>query len=677
MRNTQQATYGILSNSPQRILLTSVICLLLVLWGIVYLPGISGPWIFDDYGNLLQNTYIRIESLNAQDLHRAAYSLQAGPLSRPISMFSFALNYYFAGSFSHTTPFKLTNLVIHVINGLLVFWLSRLIFERLAQINPGSFRQSDRNAFTATLLAGALALLWLIHPIQITTVLYVVQRMTALSALFTLLALIFYLKGRLRLISGRNNGIWLIILGLIGFGSLGMLSKENAALLPVFVLLLEIVLFADKKPWCLWHRLSGRTKRLLYGGLTVLAIVCLILAINYALPGYYNRQFTMAERVLTETRVLFFYIFLILVPRIDQFSHQHDDITISQSLVDPWTTLSSLIGIFILLGLAIIRCKKSPLLSLGILWFFIGHLLESTILPLEIAHEHRNYLASLGVLFVIIYFIQQAARNLSMQKTMGFLLVIALIFSGITCLRASQWSDPNTFYRYEVEHHPASARIQAGMSLLYESQGQYNEAMVAARKAWELAPYDTGFLLSMHHLAARQGKNLSAEEEAETLRRLATEPLTPTTYLALENIASCLQTSCKSLQIPMETWMNAILNERTASADKSFYYYLLGISLAGQGRIHEAIDVFRKSYELDPLYLHPLLNLAKIFIDLKQVDVAERVIAELHKANRNNPHPRDREIQKLEADLRQVKTDMTATLEQNRLVKTTPATKAK
>ena len=161
------------------------------------------------------------------------------------------------------------------------------------------------------------------------------------------------------------------------------------------------------------------------------------------------------------------------------------------------------------------------------------------------------------------------------------------------------------------------------------------------------------------------------------MRRLAKEPLTPTAYLALESIASCLQTSCQSLQIPIETWMNIILNERTDATDKSFYNYLLGISLVGQGRIHESIDVFRKSYELDPLYLHPLLNLAKIFIELKQVDVAERVIAELHKANRNNPHPRDSEIQKLEADLRKVKKDMAVAPEQNQLVKTNPATKAK
>jgi tetratricopeptide (TPR) repeat protein len=107
----------------------------------------------------------------------------------------------------------------------------------------------------------------------------------------------------------------------------------------------------------------------------------------------------------------------------------------------------------------------------------------------------------------------------------------------------------------------------------------------------------------------------------------------------------------------MEQWMNVILNERTDSVDRSYYYYLLGISLSGQGRIHEAIDVFRLSYESDPQYLHPLLNLAKIFIGLKQLDVAERVLAELHKANEKNLHPRDREIKELDTELEKFKKD--------------------
>jgi tetratricopeptide (TPR) repeat protein len=636
----------------------TVFCLLLAIAGTLYLPGISGPWIFDDYSNLLQNSYVKVGSLSAEELKLAAYSLQAGPLNRPVSMVSFALNYYFSGSFSDTTPYKLTNLIIHIINGLLVFWLSYLIINRLAQIYPKRINpQSYIKHHLGVILSGAISLFWVVHPIQITSVLYVVQRMTSLSVLFSLLSLICYLKVRLILLSGYSKKIWLLILGNIAFGIIGMLSKENAALIPVYISVLELILFSNEKPWTFWRRFSIRTKRLIYAGLTGGCVIGISWAIQYSLPGYVSRHFTLTERVMTEGRVLIFYLSLILVPRINQFGHLHDDIEISHSVTDPWTTLPSLIGICMLLVLAFVYRKKTPLFSLGIFWFFAGHLLESTILPLEIAHEHRNYLASLGVFFVIMELIQRVSRPYAIHKLAGLITGIALIFSGITYIRASQWSDYNTFYRYEVSHHPDSPRIQTGMSILLEAQGKQEAAIAAMRRAWELAPYDIGFLLSLHQLVSKQGQPLSSNEIDDTANRLETATLTPTAYLALENIASCLRTSCRSLQEPMEQWMNVILNERTDSVDRSYYYYLLGISLSGQGRIHEAIDVFRLSYESDPQYLHPLLNLAKIFIGLKQLDVAERVLAELHKANEKNLHPRDREIKELDTELEKFKKD--------------------
>jgi tetratricopeptide (TPR) repeat protein len=481
--------------------------------------------------------------------------------------------------------------------------------------------------------------------------------MTSLSALFTLLSLICYLKGRLILLTGYSKNIWPLILGSIAFGIFGMLSKENAALIPVYISVLEFILFSSEKPWTLWRSFSIKTKCFIYGVLTVAGVFVLAWSIHYSLPGYISRNFTLTERIMTEGRVLVFYLSLIIIPRINQFGHLHDDIDISHSLTDPWTTLPSLIGIFVLLTLAFAYRKKIPLFSLGIFWFFAGHLLESTILPLEIAHEHRNYLASLGVFFVILEVILRVVRPYSMNKLVGLLIGITLLFSGITYLRASQWSNYNDFYRYELIHHPGSARIHAGMSILLEAQGKHEDAAAAMRRAWELAPYDIGHLLSLHQLVSKQGEQLNPDEIKNTSELLATATLTPTVYLALENIASCLQTSCRSLQEPMERWMNVILNERTDSIDRSYYYYLLGISLSSQGRIHEAIDVFRLSYESDPQYLHPLLNLAKIFIKLKQLDVAERVLAELHKANENNLHPRDREIKELDAEFQNIKKD--------------------
>ena len=203
------------------------------------------------------------------------------------------------------------------------------------------------------------------------------------------------------MLSGRSAGFWLMSLGPIAFGILGLYSKETAILLPVFVLLLELLLFGNERPWSFWKQLTKRTQRILTAFITLMAIAGFFGAISYALPGYENRYFSLGERLLTETRVLCFYLSLILVPRIDQFGLYHDDIALSTSLLTPWTTLPSLLAIAVLLVTAATLRKQHPLLSLGILWFFAAHLLESSIFPLEIAHEHRNYIASIGVLLIV------------------------------------------------------------------------------------------------------------------------------------------------------------------------------------------------------------------------------------------------------------------------------------
>ena len=115
----------------------------------VYLPGISGPWMFDDYTNIIHNSYIHISSLSLDNLYHAAFSLESGPLRRPISMASFALNYYFADGLK-TTPFKATNLGIHLLNILLMFWFAALVFLRVRAIPAVSAKyaiQSDRTAY--------------------------------------------------------------------------------------------------------------------------------------------------------------------------------------------------------------------------------------------------------------------------------------------------------------------------------------------------------------------------------------------------------------------------------------------------------------------------------------------------------------------------------------------------
>lgn len=623
-----------------------LLSLVLALSAFVYLPGISGPWIFDDYTNLIHNSYVKVQTLSTDAFYQAAYSLKAGPLQRPISMISFALNHYFAGGMNSTTPYKITNLVIHIINGLLVFWLLRLVFMRLAQVTPHSTFSWSKAPQTVVLVAGAAAMLWLIHPIQITSVLYVVQRMTELSALFTFLGLITYLKGRSRVIHGEKGGVLLVFAGPVLFGLFGILCKENAALLPVFMLVLELTLYANETPWDSWSKLSLGTRRALIASTLVVTALLLLWAIHYALPNYKGRDFTMPERIMTEARVLFFYISLILLPQINRFGHQHDDIAISTSLFTPWTTLPSLLGLAVLFILAILGHRKYPLFSLGMLWFFAGHLMESTLFPLEIAHEHRNYIPSLGIILVVIHLINHGCHKLGHRKLWLAMPALIVFMGGATYVRAEQWSSYNTFYRYEAAHHPDSARTQSGLSLLLEAQGNYSAAMDASRRAAELEQNDAGFMMDVYLLAARQGIALGEAEQKETLRRLASSPITATTIFTFDRVSVCLQTWCKSLQVPVETWLKTLL-QRTDTTDKSFFYYQLGRVTTISGRFREAVEFFRLSYQADPEYLHPLFEQANIYIHLGDKENAAQVLSLLRKANAKTPYHRDREVEEL------------------------------
>ena len=432
--------------------------------------------------------------------------------------------------------------------------------------------------------------------------------------------------------------------GLLGFGTLGVLSKENAVLTPIFAAALEFTLFANEWPWRLWSGLSTRAKGILVAGGTAAVIAASIAVVDYALPGYGHRSFSLTERIMTEGRVLLFYLSLILLPRISAFGLYHDDIAVSTSLFDPWTTLPAMLVIIALLALAVFLRRSQPLLSLGILWFFIGHLLESTVISLELAHEHRNYLASVGPLLVVVHLITLGVKRLKLPRLWAVLPVVALVFGLTTFQRAEQWSDLNMMYRYDALHHPHSARSQGSLGWLLLKQGHNDEAMEVMREATRLDPREPGYMISLQFAAARMGKTLTAEEGQEILQRLKKAGITALTTSLLQYAAKCLSTTCTAMQAPMERWLRFLITEYSSS-DPSFVYNLLGRTLLAQGRTDDAVDAFHRAYEADPVYLHPLFELVNLYINSGQTENAARVLAELRKANRRSLHPRDREIE--------------------------------
>ncbi len=352
----------------------------------LYLPGLKGNFLFDDYINIVDNTSIQIQKMNTDSIRSSLSGPEAGPLGRPISVISFAITHYYFGQ--NPFAYKAINLVIHLINGLLVAWLTTLLINQQTK--------NQDNHLTAKWLPLWIATIWLLHPINTIPILLAVQRMTLLSGMFLLLALIFHLKGMSTSDTKTSGWGWLALSWLICW-PLAILSKETGLLLPLFILLTTLLHMVSHTTYDL-----KRHTRLIATLFIILSLIAIVminnLGIRWLEGAYAMRPFSLAERIMTELRVLWLYTGQVLTPSHTTFGLYLDDIQISRSLLDPSTTLMALIGwIAVAIGITL-GWRRWPIPCFALAWFLAGHSLESTFLPLEIAHEYRNYIPSIGLI---------------------------------------------------------------------------------------------------------------------------------------------------------------------------------------------------------------------------------------------------------------------------------------
>lgn len=533
---------------------------------LVYQRGLSGPFLFDDGPNIVQNANLVIHDLKPETLKQAAFSGHSGPLLRPLSMMSFAANYYATGLEPYY--FKLTNLVIHLVNGVGVFILTWLLLSFYRKrFEPGlSLAHSQW-------ISLAVAAAWLLHPFNLTSVLYVVQRMTSLSALFSIWGLALFLWGRTRLYEGRK-GLLPMLTGLLLFTPLAVLSKENGVLLPLFMLLAEVTLFS-------FHAEKPSVRRFLIGFYTLSVAIPAAIALSYLamhsewlLAGYKTRDFTLTERLMTEARVVWFYIGQILLPSTAQMGLYHDDIAISRGWFQPISTVFAIVGVMALLGLSFLARKKAPIIAFGVLFFLSGHLLESTIWPLEIAHEHRNYLPIYGILQVLFFYVLYPLRYvnyLRLRQMFAVLLIGLLAFN--TFARASKWANLNDLFQAEVDHHPDSALANGEMGAIYSNivtpdPDALEKNYIAARGHFETAVRldrnDTKALFGLIMLSAGWGKTVEPGWLKELAHRLEAAPYAAITSDKLNTLTECqFEGFCKLANREFEGLLQAALRNPT------------------------------------------------------------------------------------------------------------------
>lgn len=416
---------------------------------LAYRAGLHGGFVFDDFGNLVEDPRFAPAALRAH-FWAAVFGGNAGPLARPLSMLSFAVQIRFTGL--DPWPLKAFNLLLHLVNGALVFALSRRVIAWA------------RDVRAALIGVDALAMIvasgWLLAPIQLTAVLYVVQREEALAAGFVLLGLLGYWHGRMRLIDGREHG-WRWIWGsLIGGTVLASMAKETGILLPAYAALLEWLVL----------RGEGDARSGLRAVYALLLVLPGVAGLAWLLPGIVNgaayaaRPFTLAQRLLSEGRALVDYLHWILAPQPGVLSLYHDDFIVSRGWFAPWTTVASWALLALLAAAALALRRRLPLVSLGVLWFMVGQSPVSTIVPLELVYEHRNYLPSWGVWLAACGLLtawvpvdtgRRATWRTLVVASLGALIALSALF---TALRAQVWSNPYRLAYFEATLHPRSPR---------------------------------------------------------------------------------------------------------------------------------------------------------------------------------------------------------------------------
>jgi hypothetical protein len=543
-----------------------------VVTAIVYWPGVTGGWVFDDYPNIVENTAIHItrgHSTLAAWIN-SALSSPSSFLHRPLASITFSLNWYAGGG--DPWPFKVTNIVIHLLNGVLVFCMLKALLRLVALRWPSRIEHA-----AATRLAWVVTAAWMLLPINLMAVLYVVQRMESLCQVFVLAGLWAYLHGRWMMLTATDArrdqyGFSLAVGGIVLGTVLGLTSKETAVLLPVFAFLAEAVVMrfgrsgasidtrlAAPSPAPAGHPLppgegeAGADKRV-WALFTVTLFIPAALGFAWLLRGALRagalagRDFTLAQRLLTEPRVLVDYLHWTLLPNPMVLSLYHDEIVKSTGLLAPWTTFGAIVFLAALIVVAVWLRNRRPLVTLGIGWFFAGNLLTATIVPLELVYEQRMYFSSIGVLLAVGALLLGLRWKIALPLLRGFLVTIALLwFAVATNLRAQEWSNPLRLAVAEAQRHPESPRAvyEAGRLMLIASNYKPGEAQDAAWKYLRQAAAIPGSSAlpdqAMIMLAVHRHQGADANYWHSMIHKLASQPTRQEDISALISLTNCYE----------------------------------------------------------------------------------------------------------------------------------------
>ncbi|MFT5425821.1 MAG: hypothetical protein ACI9ZT_000758 [Gammaproteobacteria bacterium] len=435
-------------------------------------PGLDGPLVFDDFKNLSQ-----LINDSQVDYKKFIFENKSGPLGRSVSMISFAFNYWLEDELV-IFNMKLTNLLIHLVNGTLLYGLLIILLKPIYATRP------------CHLLALVIAGCWLLTPFNTGTVLYTIQRMAVLETSFIFLGCLSYVLARnITVISSYKRKIFFLVAFLCW--PLALLSKENGILLPVFILLIEV---------CFYDAIRSRFKNVklnqwaLYSASIIVAGVLLISLLNgYGYLNYELRDYTLAERLYTQPIIILDYFSKIVLPLAVDSGLFNDDYKIRSNLWNFHTLFAYAVLIIICaISLILLKHDRYRHLVFGILFFILGHSVESTILPLEMYFQHRNYLPSAGLFYSLIIVLHYVLTETRIRQLLTPLVITYVLFLGYASYQKSNiWSAWHLIVANAYTNHPESVRANLTTVELLMRQGDFRSGLLVNDQILQLKPAES------------------------------------------------------------------------------------------------------------------------------------------------------------------------------------------
>jgi hypothetical protein len=504
-----------------------------------YSPGLHGGFVFDDFNNLGQlGAYGRVNNFRSLALYLT--SGNADPIGRPLALLSFLID---ADNWpADPEPFKRTGILLHLLNGLLLASLLLRLGRKL--------RLDEGRARAGAWLGAAV---WTFHPFLVSTTLYVVQREAMLPASFTLLGALLWLAGRDRFAQGRRGGLPLLLAAAVGCTLLATLCKANGMLLPLLLLVMEWILLQPGDATMDSSRgRSFNRIRLVLLALPSAIVAAWLLSLTPALfsPGNTgSRAWSMAQRFITEPRVLCDYLRQLWLPRASGASVFNDGFRVSTDLLHPWTTLPALVIIVALLAAGFALRRRHPAAAFAILFFFAGHVLESTWVPLELYFEHRNYLPALPIFWPLALWLTAPGRLRLPRLAVATILPLLLLL--LCHERATIWGKPYEQALLLAQIDTDSPRAQANAAAYEASVGRPDLAVKRLQLALAKMPDEAQLAINLVDAECAAGGVLPASLE-QTQSALAGnhEQAELVQHWLVGAIAKAADNSCRGLDFP-------------------------------------------------------------------------------------------------------------------------------